>query len=97
MTLGLQPEHGTGDAVVAAAGNGRHRLVDVAVDAAGAVVLERKEQYDRHGLTPVDPDTVPTIPEPGTATLFAAALAYFGLRRPARRRDAAVRSGLPET
>ncbi len=36
MTLGLQPEHGTGDAVVAAGGNGRHRLVDVAVDAAGA-------------------------------------------------------------
>jgi len=35
----------------------------------GAVVLERKEQYDRHGLTPADPATVPTIPEPGTALL----------------------------
>ena len=36
MTLGLQPEHGTGDAVVVDAGDGGHRLVDVAVDAAGA-------------------------------------------------------------
>ena len=36
----------------------------------GAVVLERKEQYDRAGLTPADPQTVPTIPEPGTALLL---------------------------
>ena len=36
----------------------------------GAVVLERKEQYDRAGLTPADPASVPTIPEPGTALLL---------------------------
>jgi hypothetical protein len=30
----------------------------------GAVVLETKEQYDRAGLKPVEPGTVPTIPEP---------------------------------
>ena len=35
----------------------------------GAVVLERKEQYDRAGLTPADPASVPTIPEPGAALL----------------------------
>lgn len=36
----------------------------------GAVVLERQEQYDRHGLAAVDPSTVPTIPEPVTALLL---------------------------
>jgi hypothetical protein len=47
----------------------------------GAVVLERKEQYDRHGLQQVDPNSVPTIPEPGSASLVAGALLWYGLRR----------------
>lgn len=50
----------------------------------GAVVLERKEQYVRHGLAQVDSDSVPTIPEPATASLVAAALLWYGLRRPRR-------------
>ncbi len=47
----------------------------------GAVVLERQEQYDRHGLTPADPDTVPTIPEPGTALLLALGAGALLLQR----------------
>jgi Vault protein inter-alpha-trypsin domain len=50
----------------------------------GAVVLERKEQYDRHGLKQVDPSSVPTIPEPTTASLVAGALLWYGLRRSRR-------------
>ncbi len=52
----------------------------------GAVVLERKEQYDRHGLTPADPNSVPTIPEPATAIL---ALLGGGALLLRRRRKAA--------
>ena len=52
----------------------------------GAVVLERKEQYDRHGLTPADPNAVPMVPEPATTGLFALAAAWF-LSRRARRRE----------
>lgn len=47
----------------------------------GAVVLEQKEQYDRHGLKPVDPSTVPTIPEPGTALMLAVASAALAIKR----------------
>ena len=47
----------------------------------GAVVLERQEQYDRAGLTPADPHTVPTIPEPGTALLVLLGAGALLLRR----------------
>jgi hypothetical protein len=47
----------------------------------GAVVLERKEQYDRHGLKPSDPAEMPTIPEPTTGALLAIAVVCFGCRR----------------
>lgn len=47
----------------------------------GAVVLERKEQYDRHGLQPADPATVPAVPEPASATLLALATAGLLARR----------------
>lgn len=40
----------------------------------GAVVLETAEQYRRHGLQPVDPATVPSIPEPSTYALFGLGL-----------------------
>ena len=46
----------------------RYQLV---TPVSGAVVLETKEQYERAGLTPVDPGTVPTIPEPETVMLLA--------------------------
>jgi hypothetical protein len=40
----------------------------------GAVVLETQQQYDESGLVPVDPGTVPTIPEPETWALIAIVL-----------------------
>ena len=36
----------------------------------GAVVLETQEQYERAGLDPVNPNSVPTIPEPETWALI---------------------------
>lgn len=37
----------------------------------GAVVLENQQQYKDAGLQPVDPGSVPTIPEPGALALLA--------------------------
>lgn len=56
----------------------------------GAVVLENQRQYDAAGLTPVDPSTVPSVPEPETWALLASGIAVaagFGWyrRRPCRR------------
>lgn len=61
----------------------RHQLV---TEVTGAVVLERKEQYDAAGLRPVDSGTVPSVPEPETWMLLAVACALlvaFRLRRAA--------------
>ncbi len=55
----------------------------------GAVVLESQQQYDQTGLKPVDPQTVPAIPEPSSIALIGlGAVALFVLRR-GRRRSAA--------
>jgi len=73
-------------------GRFRGRAVDLAIKyqlvtpVSGAVVLERKEQYEKAGLKPVDPDTVPTVPEPGIWSLLAVALiilavAYIAVRK----------------
>ena len=43
----------------------------------GAVVLENMEQYKKAGLQPVNPETVPSVPEPGIWALVAAALAVL--------------------
>ncbi|HEY9870257.1 MAG TPA: VIT domain-containing protein [Candidatus Obscuribacterales bacterium] len=43
----------------------------------GAVVLETKDDFQRAGLKPVDESTVPTIPEPETWLLLAAAGAFL--------------------
>ncbi|MBM3883045.1 MAG: PEP-CTERM sorting domain-containing protein [Verrucomicrobia bacterium] len=61
------------------------RQVDAAVELAaryqlvtpvsGAVVLETQAQYEATGLEPVDPATVPAIPEPSTWLLLALGLA----------------------
>ncbi|WP_205525599.1 PEP-CTERM sorting domain-containing protein [Pyxidicoccus trucidator] len=62
-----------------------HQLV---TGVTGAVVLERKEQYDAAGLTPVDPGTVPTVPEPETWLLLAMACVLLGVVALRRRRMA---------
>jgi hypothetical protein len=40
----------------------------------GAVVLESQAQYDQAGLEPVEPGSVPTIPEPETWAMLIIAL-----------------------
>ena len=58
------------DAIPAASAQKRAELVKMAAAyqlvtrCSGAVVLENQDQYDEAGLQPVDPATVPTIPEP---------------------------------
>ncbi|MCP5521458.1 MAG: PEP-CTERM sorting domain-containing protein [Verrucomicrobiales bacterium] len=47
----------------------------------GAVVLESQAQFEAAGLTPVDPQTVPAIPEPGTRALLVLGVAVLFLRR----------------
>ena len=44
----------------------------------GAVVLETAQQYSASGLTPVDPGTVPTIPEPEMVVLLIVAAMFLG-------------------
>lgn len=54
----------------------------------GAVVLENQQQYDEAKLTPVAPDSVPTIPEPESWLLMAMALVavlWLARRRSPRR------------
>jgi hypothetical protein len=60
---------------------GRHQLVTTC---SGAVVLETKQQYDQANLTPANPATVPTIPEPGVVVLLLLGFAAIGAS--ARRR-----------
>jgi hypothetical protein len=50
----------------------------------GAVVLETKEQFERHGLTPVDPaaaPSIPGVPEPSSSMLLLLAGAAGLMRR----------------
>lgn len=51
----------------------------------GAVVLETKEQYDRHNLKPADATTVPAVPEPTAFSLVGVAVAVYVLSRHKRR------------
>lgn len=53
----------------------RYQLV---TPVSGAVVLETQQQYDEAGLKPVDPDTVPTVPEPEVWFLIGIAIAVIG-------------------
>jgi hypothetical protein len=47
-------------------GAGYHLVTPVT----GAVVLENQRQYDESNLTPVDGESVPTIPEPSSWLLM---------------------------
>ncbi len=47
----------------------------------GAVVLETKQQFEDAGLTPVDPLSVPSIPEPSTWALLIIGILLMSLRR----------------
>jgi hypothetical protein len=50
----------------------------------GAIVLETQEQYDRHGLKPVDANSapaVPNVPEPSSALLILLGAMAACLRR----------------
>ena len=49
----------------------RYQLV---TPVSGAVVLETQAQYDQAGLKPVDPDSVPIVPEPETWMLIGVCL-----------------------
>ena len=73
-----------GDRATAVQMAGQHQLV---TSVSGAVVLETKEQFDRAGLSPVDPAEVPVIPEPASWLLLCLGLCLGMLRcfRPLRR------------
>ena len=60
----------------------KHQLV---TPVSGAVVLETKAQYETHGLQPVDPATVPTVPETGSVVVLMIALVALGVGRLAQR------------
>lgn len=64
----------------------RHQLVTAA---SGAVVLETQDQYTQAGLRPVDPASVPVVPEPDTVLLWILGGAVLGWaeRRRSRRRE----------
>lgn len=47
----------------------------------GAVVLETAQQYARHGLSPVDPESTPQVPEPTAALLLGGGVCWLLNRR----------------
>ena len=52
------------------------------------VVLETDQQYASNGLTPADPQTVPSIPEPTTFALLLTAAVVLHLMRRKHRKSA---------
>jgi hypothetical protein len=58
----------------------------------GAVVLETKAQFEAAGLTPADPMTVPTVPEPSTWGLILLGIFALLILRWYKARRAAGRS-----
>ncbi|MFN7139902.1 MAG: VIT domain-containing protein, partial [Limisphaerales bacterium] len=69
----LRSEKKFSDAIALAA---KYQLV---TPVSGAVVLETQQQYADSGLVPVDPSSVPTVPEPSTYALlgFGMALVWW--------------------
>jgi hypothetical protein len=68
------------DAAVQLAG-----LYQLVTPVSGAVVLETRQQFDQAGLQPVDPQSVPMVPEPGTFVLLVLGLLAAALLRWRRR------------
>lgn len=67
-------------------------LYQLVTPVSGAVVLETKQQFDQAGLQAVDPQSVPTVPEPGTLALLVLGLAMGALLRWRRKKAKAVAS-----
>ena len=51
----------------------------------GAVVLESQQQYSQHDLKPVDPKTVPVVPEPASGALIVLGVLTLLARRFAKK------------
>ena len=73
------------DAAVQLAG-----LYQLVTPVSGAVVLETKQQFDQAGLQAVDPQSVPTVPEPGTIALLVLGLGLGALLQWRRRKARAI-------
>lgn len=78
----LASAHGTEEAVKLAVQN------QLVTPWTGAVVLERKEQYDRHGLTPADTGTVPSIPEPSVFSIVGVGILLLIMRKRYQKHEA---------
>jgi hypothetical protein len=65
-------------------------LYQLVTPVSGAVVLETKQQFDQAGLQAVDPQSVPTVPEPGTIALLVLGLVMGGLLRWRRKKARAA-------
>jgi hypothetical protein len=63
-------------------------LYQLVTPISGAVVLETKQQFEDAGLTPADPASVPSIPEPSTWMLLmiGGTLFWFWRKQTAKRR-----------
>lgn len=56
-------------------------LYQLVTPVSGAVVLETKQHFEDAGLTPVDPLSVPSIPEPSTWALLIIGIALLSFHR----------------
>jgi hypothetical protein len=65
-------------------------LYQLVTPVSGAVVLETKQQFDQAGLQAVDPQSVPTVPEPRTTALLVLGLVAAALLRWRRKKTRAV-------
>ena len=67
-------------------------LYQLVTPVSGAVVLETKQQFDQAGLQAVDPQSVPTVPEPGIIALIVLGLVMGALIRWRRKKASAAAS-----
>jgi len=69
-------------------------LFQLVTPVSGAVVLETQQQYDQTGLKPVEPQTVPSIPEPTTAALVLVGVVLLAVLRRKLNRHRAINSSI---